>query len=72
MACANVSKLQRELTKYLIRWFLPLEGIVCPRYIPQMAMACDREVNVIRNERGNPRPHRVAKKKEDHTWVYNL
>ena len=55
--CANVSKLQRGLAKYLITWFLPLKGIVCPRYIPQMVAACDKEVNGIGNDRGNPRPH---------------
>ena len=34
-----------------------IEEIICPRYIPQMVVVCDKEVNGIGNERGNPRPH---------------
>ena len=57
LACANVSKLQKGSIRDLIRWFLPLEGIVCPRYILQVVVACDKEVNGIGNERGNPGQH---------------
>ena len=46
-----------EVVGNLIRWFLPLEGIVCSRYILQMVVVCDKEVNGIGNERGIPGPH---------------
>jgi len=42
LACASVSKLQRGLAMYVIRWFQPLKGIVCPRYIPLMEVASDK------------------------------
>ena len=57
LACANVSKLQRGLAKYLIWWFLLLEGIVCSRHILQRVVECDKEVNGIGNGRGNHGPH---------------
>ena len=50
-------KLLMGLTKYPIRWFLPLKGIVCPQYILKRVVVCDKEMNGVGIERGSLRPH---------------
>jgi len=64
------------LTKYPIRWFLLLKGIICPRYILLKVVAFGKEMDGVGNEKGQPWATcwgtRVANKMEAHTWVSSI